>query len=136
MILAVCVDDRGGMLFNHRRQSRDKAVIEDLVKFAGVRRILVHPYSAPLFAGQTVTADERFLALAEKDDICFVENVRVGAYIPKCGSVLLYRWNRVYPADVYFDLDLSACGFTCTQTAEFAGRSHEKITREVYTRAL
>ena len=28
MIVMVCIDDHNGMMFNHRRQSRDRAVIE------------------------------------------------------------------------------------------------------------
>ena len=30
MTLYFCLDDRNGMLFNHRRQSRDAAVLEDI----------------------------------------------------------------------------------------------------------
>ena len=30
MTLYVCLDDRDGMLFNNRRQSRDRAVLEDI----------------------------------------------------------------------------------------------------------
>ena len=32
MEVIVCVDDHNGMLFNHRRQSRDQAVIADMWK--------------------------------------------------------------------------------------------------------
>ena len=30
MILAFCIDDQGGLAFNHRRQSRDRALVADL----------------------------------------------------------------------------------------------------------
>ena len=46
-------------------------------------------------------------------------------------KVILYHWNRDYPADVYFPVDLSV--WKCVETKEFAGSSHEKITRERYT---
>ena len=50
----------------------------------------------------------------------------------KIDSIILYRWNRVYPADTYFDIDLS--GWQLVRTGEFSGASHELITKEVYTR--
>gem|GEM_PF-5722604 len=31
MDVFVCLDDRNGMLFNHRRQSRDREVIRDVL---------------------------------------------------------------------------------------------------------
>ena len=39
MTVFICLDDKNGMLFNHRRQSRDKAVIEDMLSFAGYEKI-------------------------------------------------------------------------------------------------
>ena len=47
-------------------------------------------------------------------------------------AVVLYKWNRVYPADQYFSKDLS--GWKMVETEEFAGSSHEKITKERYER--
>ena len=32
MKVIVCVDDNNGMMFNNRRQSRDRILIEDVVK--------------------------------------------------------------------------------------------------------
>ena len=52
--------------------------------------------------------------------------------VERIGEIYLYRWNRDYPADVYFPVDLSV--WKCVETKEFAGSSHEKITRERYTR--
>jgi len=48
--------------------------------------------------------------------------------------VVCYRWNRHYPADQYFDIDLSAMGFALSESEDFPGKSHEKITREVYVK--
>ena len=47
-------------------------------------------------------------------------------------KVILYHWNRDYPADTYFDLDLT--DWKITRTEEFPGFSHDKITEEVYCR--
>ena len=35
MKLAVCIDNGGGMIFNHRRQSRDRELIRDLAENLG-----------------------------------------------------------------------------------------------------
>ena len=50
----------------------------------------------------------------------------------KLEGLILYRWNRAYPSDVRWELDLSQ--FALTERAEFSGTSHETITRERYTR--
>ena len=52
--------------------------------------------------------------------------------VERIEEIYLYRWNRDYPAEVYFPVDLSV--WKCMETKEFAGSSHEKITRERYTR--
>ena len=45
-------------------------------------------------------------------------------------EIILYKWNRVYPTDFYFDINLST--WNLTQVTEFKGNSHERITKEVY----
>jgi len=47
-------------------------------------------------------------------------------------AVILYRWNRTYPADLRFDWTPS--DFYLESAVEFPGNSHEKITREIYQR--
>ena len=49
MILAVCIDDRNGMLFNGRRQSQDRVLREDLVREAGGGPLWMNAYSARQF---------------------------------------------------------------------------------------
>ena len=61
-----------------------------------------------------------------------MENADVSGCVERIEEIYLYRWNRDYPADVYFPVDLSM--WKCVETKEFAGSSHEKITRERYTR--
>ena len=41
MIIAVCVDDKGGMLFNNRRQSRDRAQQVDLLSLCGEKKLWI-----------------------------------------------------------------------------------------------
>ena len=128
MNIIVCVDDNNGMLFNNRRQSRDRRLIRRVRNITEGHRLWMNAYSARLF-GDGVCVAEDFLDRAEPDDFCFIENVSV----PREGieQVILYRWNREYPADVYFDLDLG--GIEPNSIYEFKGSSHECITEEIYT---
>ena len=48
----------------------------------------------------------------------------------KIEKIIVFWWNRHYPSDRKFDLDLSK--WNKVSEEEFAGYSHEKITKEVY----
>ena len=41
-----------------------------------------------------------------------------------CKGIILYNWNRRYPADVKWDVDLAAEGFTQISKTDFVGHSH------------
>ena len=41
MIVVICVDDKNGIGFNRRRQSRDRLLIADLVEYSQGRKILI-----------------------------------------------------------------------------------------------
>ena len=64
----------------------------------------------------------------------FVEDIPSDEILGKTSKLEIYRWNRHYPSDVRWEPDLAGMGFILTETTEFAGTSHEKITREVYER--
>ena len=137
MIVIVCLDDKNGMLFNRRRQSRDSVVTADIVKTAEGGCLRMNAYSAKLF--ETLPCDtpelavsEDFLESAGDEDYCFVENVSVLPYVSRIRKLIIYRWNRHYPGDFFFDCDPAALGLSLLSTTEFAGTSHDNITREVY----
>ena len=46
--------------------------------------------------------------------------------------MILCHWNRDYPADMYFKMDLGS--WKLAETQEYTGSSHEKITEERYVR--
>lgn len=134
MIVAVCVDDKGGMLFNSRRVSRDRAQQQDLLALCGEVPLWIGTFSEKLFSwavGHT-QVDDSFLEKAGAGEICFAEDRPLKGLEDRVEKIILYRWNRVYPSDVKFDLDLSA--FCLTEQVEFAGTSHETITREIYVK--
>lgn len=132
MIAAVCIDDNGGMLFNKRRVSRDKAQQEDLLALCGERTLWVSPFSAKLldWAAERVTVDPDYLQKAGPGEVCFVEEETLAEAEDRVEAVILYRWNRTYPSDRKLELDLTA--YRLTETVEFPGNSHENITRERY----
>ena len=132
MTLIVCVDDRLGMAFNGRRQSRDKAVCQDMLKLAAESRLWIEEGSRRLFEGLEgpVCCAEDWTEQAQEGDFCFVENRPLAPLANKITTLVLYRWNRTYPADLRFDLPLE--NWRQTGVTEFPGTSHERITREVY----
>ena len=134
MIAVVCVDDRGGMLFNRRRQSQDKVLRDDLLEEAGGRVLWMNAYSAGQFAPlpPNVRTAEDFLERAGPGEVCFVEDRDLSPLEERIEGLILYRWNRRYPADLYCTLPLE--DFVLEERREFAGSSHECITREVYRR--
>lgn len=132
MTVAVCIDDNGGMLFNNRRVSRDEAVLRDLAKNAGDKAIRINEFSVQLFKQASINYSESkyFLETAGKDDICFAENVGLSQDINKIDRLIVYCWNRRYPSDFKLDADLSM--FSLTESYELTGKSHDKITVNVY----
>lgn len=133
MKVIVCVDDGMGMLFNRRRQSQDSVLRERVLKLTDGKRLWMNHYSAKQFdlaAAPQINVDDSFLTEALVDDYAFVETESLAHYAQWIEEITLYRWNRKYPSDLKFDLDLTT--WKLIKTNEFAGHSHEKITEEVY----
>ena len=45
MIAIVCIDDNGGMMFNNRRQSRDKLLTEKIIDISKESKLWICEYS-------------------------------------------------------------------------------------------
>ena len=135
MILVICVDDKGGMAFNGRRQSMDKLLRSDLLETVGERPLWVSPYTAKQFdpAPATLRVAEDFLDRAGAGEYCFAEFPPLAQVLDRAEGLILYRWNRTYPADRHLDFD-PADRFTLSSAAEFPGSSHKTLTKEVYTK--
>ena len=132
MRLIVCLDDKNGMAFNHRRQSRDRIVIAKIEELVKGSTLYFSSYSAKLFPSGDFVPSEDYLSGAGEDDFCFVEQEDVTPYEQQIKEITVFRWSRVYPADLYFPIELTQ--WRLEQTVEFPGNSHEKITMEVYER--
>jgi len=137
VILIAFVDDSGGMMFNRRRQSQDKVALQKIVDMTADSTLWMNEYSAPLFsefAAHQLCVDADFLSKAGAGEFCLVENVDVMPYLPFIEKVILFHWNRAYPSDMEFPINLHNGKWTLVSTEDFAGSSHNPITMEVFTK--
>lgn len=151
MIAIVCVDQKNGMLFNHRRQSQDREVRRDILEQTKGKKLWMNEYSYKQFAhgaegenkeggknlfcnGKNDLADiviaADFVEKAGSGEYCFIENQKL-AGLP-VEKLVLYRWDKVYPAEVKLDIDLKE--WRLEEQSEFQGYSHKIIVKEVYER--
>lgn len=141
MKLIVCIDEKNGMMFNHRRQSQDRVLRDDIRKECQGSILRMNAYSAGLFEKDAdvetmvqIFSSEDFLAQASEDDCCFVEDQDISLWLEQADTVILYQWNRHYPADLYFTAELSEDTWQMERQEDFVGSSHEKITKTVYAK--
>lgn len=120
MKLIVCLDEALGMAFNNRRQSRDKEVVKKIKEIVGENPLYINDYSRDLFP-EGVVGEACGFYFAEVD-------------LPEGtpDEIYAFYWNRLYPADLKFTVDLSL--YETEEICEFQGSSHEKITLTHYRR--
>ena len=77
MIVIVCVDDKLGMAFNHRRQSMDDTLRRKILEFCGDHKIWMRAYTAKQFGqydnATNLITDEDYLSKAAAEDYAMVE---------------------------------------------------------------
>ena len=135
VILIACVDDKYGLLFNGRRVSKDETVIKKLLETIGDNKLWMSQYTSSLFQeedSKVVLIDDEFLTKASKNDYCFIEDAVPDEIKNKVEKLILFKWNREYPSDTKLEMDLSS--YKIDQACEFEGKSHKKITMEVYSK--
>lgn len=134
MKIAVCLDDRDGMLFANRRQSTDRVLRQRFLLCCGDARVWMSNYSVGQFEGmdQNILVDDDFLVKAAAEDWCFVEDKDITPFVDKITQIVVYRWNRHYPSDHQFPTDLFSAHWHLASVEDFAGYSHDRITEEVY----
>lgn len=131
MNIIVCLDDNKGMLFNKRRQSRDKKVIEDILNTIK-DDIYLNSFSSDLFEEYLELPNIHVVDGVSPNDesYYFIEDVNLKEYEDEINSIIIYKWNRVYPKDLTFEIDLNK--YNLESEEEFVGNSHEKITKQIY----
>lgn len=131
MNIIICLDDKNGIQFNKRRQSRDSVICDRILSITKGGALWMSQYSAKMFLSANVNVDAEFLNLANDGDYCFVENDDFMRYLDKLEKVIVYRWNRVYPSDKKVATDFLN-EKQLTSSIDFKGSSHERITEEIY----
>ena len=132
--LVACVDERMGLMFNARRQSKDRVQRERLLALLSGARLFMSEYSGKLFGEcEGVVAHRAFLRRVRSGEALFVEDILPDS-LKGISRVILYKWNEHYPSDASFPFDLEKEGFRLASAADFEGSSHERITEEIYER--
>ena len=134
MKIIVCIDENFGMMFNGRRQSKDRVVREKIYALSKGSKLFMNNFSHSQFEEKydNIIVDEEFLKKAEKDDFCFVEDK---AFLPSIADMLyVFCWNRLYPNDFALGFNIEESGFRCIQSVNFEGYSHKNITLNIYER--
>lgn len=130
MNVIICLDQNNGMLFNNRRQSRDRIVRKNILEYINGAKLYMDEYSFKQFsedeADNIVVCDN--FSNVEDSDFCFVEKQHIN--VEQINKLIVYRWDKIYPADVSFGMN--KIKLNLTETLEFQGYSHEKIVREIY----
>ena len=127
MIVITCLDQKNGMMFNHRRQSQDSVLREHVAKLVANLPLWMNHYSASQF-------DTESIPNLKIVDAFLQEDAPLAPFEKWIERIAIFRWDRTYPADRYFDLQLGSGQWHLVGTSEFAGHSHDLITMEVYER--
>lgn len=134
MRVIACIEDRMGMSFNRRRVSRDGEISRDILNMCQGKVLYMEENSCQLFEDEkpdNLVVVERFDSEELKDAYCFIEDMQK-AEERLVEEVILYRFNRRYPADRYFTIELK--NWTLVSQKKFTGSSHDIITKEIYRR--
>lgn len=131
MKIILCLDDNKGLLFNNRRQSRDKAVLDDIFNNLNGEKLAVTTFSEKLFSdyAEKIVVDDNPFG-KEEISVVFSENLSLQQFMAKIDKIIVYNWNRVYPCDFYCDIDFLQ--LKMIEETELTGNSHEKITKQVF----
>lgn len=132
MTVIICVDNNGGILFNGKRQSKDRALRKYLLDIVEKEkcRIAMSSYTYSQFKEderkEIIDVKERFSF--DEDYIFFEQAIPISW--EKVNNLILCCWNRDYPADEYFNLPI---GVECIlqKTEEIVSDSHT-LTIETY----
>ena len=133
MTVIVCVDDRLGMAFAHRRQSSDARLRQRILDYCKGRSLWMNSYTAKQFgeASGNIVVDPDYLQKAGDQDFCFVET-EDPFHCQNVSAIILIRWNRTYPADTFLKIPGNISDWEISVIDQFPGTSHKLITMELW----
>ena len=133
MTAICCIDESFGLLFNNRRQSMDMEVRKKIYSLLNDNLLFMNEFSKKQFEeNKKIVVSETPFESCSKKDLCFFENLSLLSHIDKVDKIILFKWNKKYPADFFLDFFPFENGWNLKEALDFAGSSHEKVTMEVY----
>ena len=134
--IVLCTDERLGISFCGRRQSRDKILTRDILSAARGGRLLIKEYSRLLFAEASIDLEENGILVSEdpfseaKDEDAVLIELSVSEdQLLLANEIVLYNWNRHYPATERVSEAFLEKNFELSDEYHFCGNSHENLTR-------
>lgn len=94
MIILTVIDNSGGLLFNHRRVSKDRVLRERILDISQNSRLLMVEYSAKQFVQplpSNIIVADYFLNIAQAGEYVFVEDCSILPYANKIEKMYLFR---------------------------------------------
>lgn len=119
------IDENKGLSFNHRPQSRDGAVAEDLA-----RRLQGEPLYAPGRFESPFQGKGLNLA-ADPGQAAWTVLDQTPDWMPE--QLIVYEWGRTYPQSTALRWDLDDPHWHLQETTTFSGTAHEEIVMKRYT---
>ena len=120
-------------MFFGKRHSQDKNLRAKLIEMVGDNKLWMSNYSAKQFTDyKNIIIDDDYMSKAGTEDYCFVEDrdyIVIGV-----SEIILCHWNRKYPSDKFFGVDLKGNNFKKVSSEDIVGSSHKKITIETWRR--
>lgn len=129
MHIIACVGDNNSLLFNGRRVSRD-AAIEDKISVLTKDSTLICQPSSLTVLSSVPSVQSGTIDSTPKGKYFFLEELIPDAVTDQIETVTIFRFNRKYPYDTALNIDLSSR--KVIKKEDFIGKSHNKITMEVY----
>ncbi len=137
MKAVICLDDKFGYSYNHRRQSKDSIMRRHLFSKTLLEGLVVNSYTLKSFVSDGLLEacyinEENFLNSTVKG-YHFIENVDCSKVLDCIDELIVYKWNRLYVSDLSIDPayleNFDLCEKEC-----FEGSSHDNIEYCRYVR--
>ena len=127
------LDKNNGVLFNHRRQSKDAFLVENIVSKVKQENgtLFVSDYSKELFEGTDVSIQslaEFDLSGAKENDFVYIQLEDYTGDL----DYYFYKWPSIYPS--YKTLELPLNDAEVVKKEQFKGNSHDEIYLEIWRR--
>lgn len=125
-------------MFNNRRQTKDRIVIQKIKEIVNKENLHLSNYSLSLFQDNNSLEDTEIVLCNESEieskesDYYFIEDFSPKDYEKMAKRIVLFCWNKTYPADSFFNIDLSK--YELKEEVEFEGYSHDNISMKIYDR--